>query len=436
MINVHQDAPAVSPGTIPSGRARILATVVLVGLVTSLVAPRATPVVLFLVTIPIVTLALMATRRLVLPSPSPLAMALGALAGYLAMNALWAVNPWHGLSRAMLCGLIIVVGMVVAAALPKISSEHATRLSEALLIGVSLAAAYLAIEIVAGQPIRRFVISVLPVLQPSSKHMTTADGWVAQLNLYTLNRNLGLLNLVLWPTLLVARTYFSMSLARIVGLGLLSVAALGMFSSEHESSMLALAAGCLVFVGMTFAASTMRRIVLAVWIAATLLVVPIADIAHDAGLHQAGWLPQTARNRIILWSVTADRLQQAPILGIGIDSTKPLDEESAASAPRNPGDAYAQRTGRHAHNIFMQTWYELGAVGACLLLIVGIVALRELSRLPGIQQPFAYAGFVSALAIASFTWGMWQPWFMCAFGLWAVLWLIALDAARREHRQT
>jgi O-antigen ligase len=412
-----------------------MAIVVLVGLIASLVAPRATPIVLLLVILPIVALALMAGHRLDFPSLSPVALALGAFTAYLAMNALWAVNPWLGLSRAVLCGLIVALGTLTATVLPKISSVDATRLSEAVLIGVALAAGYLAVEILGGQPLRRFFISLFPALQPSPKHMMTADGWVTQLNLYTLNRNLGLLNLMLWPTLLLARSHFSMPVARIVGLALLGVAALGMFSSEHESSMLALAVGCLVFVGMTFAASTMRKIVLALWIAATLLVVPFADIAHDAGLHQAGWLPQTARNRIILWSVTADRLQQAPILGIGIDSTKPLDEEAAASAPRRPGDTYAQRTGRHAHNIFMQTWYELGAAGAFLLLVVGITALRALSRLPQPQQPFAYAGFVSAMVIASFTWGMWQPWFMSAFGLWAVLWLISIDAARRRDTQ-
>jgi len=412
-----------------------MAIVVLIGLITSLVAPRTTPVILLLVAILIVMLALTAGHRLVPPSSTPLALALGAFTGYLAVNALWAVSPWHGLSRAALCGLIIAVGMITAAVLPKISTEGAGRLSEAVLLGVVLAAGYLTLEVVAGQPVRRFIISLFPALQPSPKHMTSADGWVTQLNLYTLNRNLGLLNLMLWPTLLLARTRFSTPLGRMAGLGLLSVAALGMFSSEHESSMLALVVGCLVFVGMAFAASTMRKVVLAMWIAATLLVVPIADIAHDAGLHRASWLPQTARNRIILWSVTADRLQQAPILGIGIDSTKPLDEESAASAPRSPGDAYAQRTGRHAHNIFMQTWYELGAVGACLLLIAGMAALHALSLLPSGQQPFAYAGFVSAMVIASFTWGMWQPWFMAAFGIWAMLLVIALDAARRSRDQ-
>ncbi len=388
---------------------------------------------LLLVGLPIVALVATAGHRLIPRSCPPILLALGAFGGYLALNALWAVSPLHGLSRALLFAAIVALGSVVAVALPQLASNDNERFHRAVLIGISLSVAYLAVEILSGQPIRRFVISLIPILQPSPKHMATADSWVTHLNLYTLNRNLGILNLVLWPALLLARTRLSLPVARIVGFGLLAVSAVSVFASEHESSMLALTLACLVFVGVTFAATTVRKVILAAWVAATLLIVPIADISHDAGLHRAGWLPQTARNRIVLWSVTADRMQEAPILGIGIGSTKPLDEEAAPTAARELGDSYAQRTGRHAHNIFMQTWYELGAVGACLLLLAGLAGLRVLSRLPTIQQPFAYAGFVSAMVIASFTWGMWQPWFMCAFGLWAVLWLIALDAAGRKE---
>jgi hypothetical protein len=42
-------------------------------------------------------------------------------------------------------------------------------------------------------------------------------------------------------------------------------------------------------------------------------------------------------------------------------------------------------TGRHAHDLFLQTWYELGVVGALLMAIA--VAL-SISRLPFEAQPF------------------------------------------------
>ena len=74
----------------------------------------------------------------------------------------------------------------------------------------------------------------------------------------------------------------------------------------------------------------------------------------------------------------------------------------------------------------------LGAVGALLLLVAGVVGLRALAGLPAADQPYAYASFVAATVIASFSWGMWQPWFMCAFGIWIVALLVGLDAARRS----
>ncbi|MBS0244655.1 MAG: O-antigen ligase family protein, partial [Proteobacteria bacterium] len=185
--------------------------------------------------------------------------------------------------------------------------------------------------------------------------------------------------------------------------------------------------------GVRYLPRVARPVVYAGWIAATLLVVPAAAIAHKAGLNHASWLPGTARNRIVLWNVTAQKVIEHPLLGIGIDSGKPLDEEAASTAKIEKGDSYPQRTGRHSHNIFMQTWYELGAVGAALFLTLGLAALGAMSRLPDDDQPFAFASFVSAMVIGSFTWGMWQPWFMAAFGLWVVALLIALDASRRSR---
>ena len=406
---------------------------VIVAIVVAAVAPRATPFMLLLLGSSVIGLSL-TTARPVSVRPLPhVVLALAALGAYLALNALWSVSPLTALIRAVLFGLIVVMGLMVFRCLPSLTHENAERLQRAILCGIALSALYLVFEISFGQPIRRFVISFVPTLRPSQKHMEMVDGWVSRINLYTLNRNVALLNIMLWPALLLLRARMPQTTAWLYGGALVLLAALAACTSEHETSMIALVAGVLVLAGMAVAAPITRALVIAAWLAATLLVVPAADIAHGIGLHRASWLPQTARNRIVLWNVTADRTQESPILGIGINSTKPLDEEAAPLARREPGDDYAQRTGRHAHNIFMQTWFELGAVGALLLLVSGLAALRAMMRLPAADQPYAFASFASTMVLASFTWGMWQPWFMCAFGLWAVLLLIALDAAHR-HR--
>lgn len=432
---MHNDTlPVRAPGS-PLANPAVAAGVCGVALVLALVSPRATPIALGLIGIAVIGLALFAghlaaVRSLMVPLPD-IALAIAPFTIYLFANALWAVDPSEGLSRALLFLAIVALVAALARAAAAASADATHRIVDAIWLAVLLATAFLCLEIVFDQPVRRLLATVFPALRPSAKHARVIDGVVQDIGLYTLNRNLGLLNMLLWPVLLAMRSRLSTRIGLLAGIGLLALAAMAMFGSHHETSMLAIVAASVVFVGMIYATRVTRAIVLASWVAALLLVVPLADIAHDAGLHRASWLPGTARNRIVLWNVTADKVREAPLLGIGIGSTKPLDEVSRDGATREAGDSYAQRTGRHAHNVFLQTWFELGAVGAILLLVAGIVALRKFARLEARAQPYVYASFVATMVIAAFSWGMWQPWFMAAFGLWAALLVLTLESDRR-----
>jgi len=430
---VHNDTP-LDQARLSHWLASLAPIMTITAIIVAAAAPRSTPFMLLLLGGPVVALGVLTARELALRPLSPLVHTLLALGAYLALNSLWSVVPFTALGRVVLFGLILAMGWAMAKILPALSWDDADRLQRAIIYAVGATAFLLAFETLFGQPIRRFIVWLIPILRPDPKHIVFDNGWVAQISLYTLNRNVALLNLMLWPTLMLLRARAPTSKAwQVAGAALLAFSAIAIFSSEHETSMIALTVGVLVLVGMFAAATVTRAFVLAAWVAATLLVVPAANFAHEGGLHRVPWLPTSARNRIILWNVTADRMLNSPIFGIGIDSTKPLDQRLAPVARREPGDTYAQRTGRHAHNIFMQIWYELGATGALLVLIAGFAALRAMARLPSTDQPYIFASFASTMVLASFTWGLWQPWFMCAFGLWAVLLLVGLDAMRRSR---
>lgn len=240
--------------------------------------------------------------------------------------------------------------------------------------------------------------------------------------------------LVLGPVLLMLRTLVNARRAPIAGLALVAVSLIAVLKSEHETSMIAMVLACVAFAGMMLSAPAMRKIITTGWVIATLLVVPLVTLAYQQQLHFAEWLPLTARNRVILWGYTAGEVAKSPILGIGVASTKALDKANADKAIQPPGYTYPLRTAQHAHNIFLQTWYELGAIGAALLLTLGLCALAVMSRLPKRDQALAFASFVAAVVIGSFTWGLWQTWFMAAYGIWAVLLAIALEGARRQAR--
>ena len=62
--------------------------------------------------------------------------------------------------------------------------------------------------------------------------------------------------------------------------------------------------------------------------------------------------------------------------------------------------------------------------------------LAAIWRLEPQVRPFALASFASSGTIAAFSWGMWQPWFMAAFAVSALLLLLMAETARRTARQT
>lgn len=334
----------------------------------------------------------------------------------------WAVQRGEAVSKALTL-LAIVVAVQAGVNLAQTSDPVRLRAMSRSAVVVALAGAlFLFVEVLFGQPIHRLVFRLAPFLQPDPKHMLLAgDGSVLGMKPYVLNRHLGAFALTLLPVLLMATLRFSGGARWVIVMALVALSGMAAVKSEHETTALALGAALIAFAGMSFAPRLMRGMIVAAWVTATLLVVPIAGLVYSAGLHTAAWIPQTGRNRIILWSVTAREIAKTPIRGIGPASTRELDEKAGPSAPRPEDHSYALRTGRHAHNVYMQTWYELGGIGAVLLLVLGLAGLRTLSRLPVHAEPYAMASFVAAAVIGAFSWGMWQAWFTAAFGIWIVL---------------
>ena len=133
---------------------------------------------------------------------------------------------------------------------------------------------------------------------------------------------------------------------------------------------------------------------------------------------------------MIIWEYTTERVLEHPWLGIGAASTPALREPpDQAEKPQG----YPRNTGRHAHDMFLQTWYELGAVGAILIALAGAVVIFRISLLPIETQPFAAAFFSAFMSIAAFAWGMWQTWLMFAVGLSVVYLRTATSAAQPQE---
>ena len=97
---------------------------------------------------------------------------------------------------------------------------------------------------------------------------------------------------------------------------------------------------------------------------------------------------------------------------------------------------FGWRAGAHAHNAFLQTWYELGAVGVILFMVTCSAVILSLGRLPRDTQRFALAQVAAFFAIVAFAWGMWQGWLMALTGLAALYIALAVNVYRVGQRET
>jgi O-antigen ligase len=409
-------------------------TLALIGVLAFLVGPRGAPVELVMLSAaPLLAMVGRGWFRAVV-RPLPVLVVALLMAAYLVVNASWAVDRVEAYNKVAYCLVLIAIVHPAIVGMPYLSDRTLRDMQRAALIATCIGVTFLAFETLTEDAIKRVFFSLVPAARPDPKHVKVVDGWVTYVAPYLANRNMAALCLVIWPALLMLPTFFRKRGAAMVGTALLAVCAVAILDSDHETSMLALAFSGLTLLGMWLSAPIVRKLVLAGWIIATTLIVPLATMAYQEQLYRADWLPTTGRNRIILWSYTAQQIKKAPLFGVGVASTKELDRASADAAQQPADHSYPLRTGRHSHNVFMQTWYELGGIGAVLLLALGVAAIRDFASLPARRQAIAFASFASAVVIAGFSWGIWQTWFLASYGIWAVVLALALEGARRRSK--
>ena len=168
------------------------------------------------------------------------------------------------------------------------------------------------------------------------------------------------------------------------------------------------------------------------WCGSFAIVIPASLVAYQSGLHLAPWLQDTARQRIIIWEYTAEQVFRHPLLGVGVEATPVLNKQHGSAAERPEGFVHPRKLGSHAHNIYLQAWFDLGALGAILLAIAGAIVLVQITLLPASAQPFAAGTFATFALIGTFAWGMWQAWFMCAIALLPIYLRIGAATSRNN----
>jgi O-antigen ligase len=402
-------------------------------LVTSAV-PRLTWLFFFLVAIVLIAPFLRRGgdwRRLIRPSAALIGVLLVAL--YAFISATWAADPRAAFGEASLLLGVVLTTFAAGTALATLDKQELRRAALAFTAGAFLGALFLLIELLTDGAITRMAMNLLTALQPDrAKHLVISRGKVTKINLSMLNRNVAMVMFSLWPGLLILRAA-ERAPRRVVSMGLFFLAvAVPVTISEHDSSQVALIGSPLVFLlAWAWRRETIRALAI-LWCAAFVLVLPLDFLAFKADLHMAPWLPSSFRARVIIWEYTAERVLDHPWLGIGAASTPALKEPRTV-AEQPPGFVYPRSTGQHAHDLFLQTWYELGLAGVILMAFAGAAVALRVSVLPFEVQPFAVATFATFFAMAAFAWGIWQEWLMCAVGLLVIYSRVAASLVGNDN---
>ena len=384
------------------------------------VAPRLAPFMLPLLAATLIGMALrrgMNWRELVQPNQALIALVAFAL--YAMLSAVWAANPSGAVGKSLLFLAAALIVFASMGAFAKLEAHEAERAARWFLAGSLCGAVFVLIELLTQGALTRFAMNWVPVLKPDrDKHVAFSKGWVKRINVSEFNQHVAMLALQLWAGLLALTSLETGRRRGILMLLYFCTLAVPIAISEHDSSQVAIVAGLVV---LALAWRWPRQIIAglaACWVVGFVLVLPLDFLAFKtAELHQADWLPKSARARVIIWEYTAEQVLERPFRGIGADSTAKVKEQRTTPEEQPKGFVFRRTTGQHAHNVFLQTWYELGFVGAVLAAIAGAAVAFRIALLPRLAQPFGAAAFMTLATIAAFAWGIWQVWLVCAVAL-------------------
>ena len=358
--------------------------------------------------------------------PPPI-LAAFALAAWSLVSVAWAVDRVEAIGKALLLGLLSEALWIAFVGISALDRDTLNKVARASAVAFAVCLIYLLVEEITGHFIKRFLFEWAPLIRPVGKQVAGgSNGDPLLVSTYITNRNMAAMSLLLWPCVFIARNVVQPQWKLIAPAVLIASAALTAAMSAHETSMIALVVSAIVLaIGFQFPRLSIG-LVAAGWLVACLLVVPIVHTAfRDAKLHTASWIPSSARQRIVLWAYTAEQVTNHPIIGVGTASTKVLDARRGPRVEPVPGTKYEWRSAPHAHNVYLQTWYELGAVGAALLSALGLTILYSIHRMPAAAVPYAVATLAASAVTGAFSWGMWQAWFMALFAFAAVVTVIA-----------
>jgi O-antigen ligase len=356
---------------------------------------------------------------------SLLARVLAVASAYLLINATWSTDPTLAYIGVATFFVASVVLHIVITTVPTLDREPVRAMATGFFAGYVISAFLVCIEVVFKHPLHLHVFAAIPWIAPDVSGSVVEAGVLKSLPSHFLNRHIAALTFLVWPALLIASALASSWRARIVLLTCLAPVIPAVFASDHESSKIAIAGGAMVFCVLLLTLRVGRPLLAAAWILACVAVVPLAHIAYDRQLHKADWLQPSAQQRIVIWGVTSAKVAEAPLFGHGLVAARALGRKVKEIPKYEAGSPYLVSTGPHAHNVYLQVWFDTGLAGIVLMVSIGLFALTAISRAARAHQPALYAAFATGALLGASSFSIWARWFLASYALAAIFAVLA-----------
>ncbi len=376
-------------------------------------------------------------RRVATLMMSPL-VAVAALVAWAGASSAWAKDPGLALSSVAQVALILAATFATIQLLPAqiaaLPSVRQRRFRRAVPIGFAIGLGFVAVEFATGNTLTLAAVGRWPALMGDNAKDFVRDGdRLVALMPFHLDRNVAALTLLLPAVVVALRAWLpprSRGLATAIAL---AAAAIVIVLSWSGAAKLAAAIGLITALIWREAPRATSIVLAAVLTAGVTLAIPIALLLATMGLDRNASLPASARERIAIWSATAVAVRATPIVGIGVQSTRfiapgDLVHVDGINGARRP-------LGWHAHNAILQTWLEMGAIGAALLAWALLTVVQTIRRRVIHSQSASAALFVMTNCIAVTGWGMWQPWLAATIGI-AALSLSAVSQRQQDFERS
>ena len=344
----------------------------------------------------------------------PLAAILVLACLWAAVSIPWAPDTWLGIRGALKLAGNLLLGAVLFSAARKLDADGRRWIAPALLFGFGLTLALLFIEELFRGPIS-VGLRDLPYRGPGG--------------FFWLNASAAILILIIWPVS-VHLWHRHRGAMVIAAFGLM---ALILYLMTYWTGLISLIAGV---IGALCVYAFRRRagISLAVLFAlgvATAPILPATVLKPDTVLETVGEVAPPLMHRLYIWEFASQRIAEHPIRGWGMNASRVIPEGKKVVEGK-AWSGYVMPL--HPHNAALQVWLELGGPGALLFGVLGVLVFFGVVRphIPRVHSAAAAGLALTALALLSSSYGIWQSWWLAT--LWISASLMAVTISERQSQ--